>query len=308
MCFQDLDIGAKDVKLYVNKKLIFDGTLDRGGGEAPAGQSILMGLPHESMENSVSAPSDESKDARKMAGTDGDEELGVSYSQPAEKAEDVKVASQGNAFGERMSSPDCTKDSLAKAEEEVSCSAAPSSTGGAPTGPPHSPAAERPPFLDQELSLIQQLENLTGRKISEPPGKTPSWLQPAPAGRGRKQGGPKSKPLWLSPEKPLDWRGRLPSDAVIREGPGETEAKGPRREPGRPSSWNVIAGERVQRATPKVCVDDIFSQPANREHPASGRRGLRKDPRSNSQGDGQPAGRGKQARKAVLGSSIVFQW
>uniref|UniRef100_A0A8D1UCF3 KATNIP domain-containing protein n=1 Tax=Sus scrofa TaxID=9823 RepID=A0A8D1UCF3_PIG len=288
----DLDIGAKDVKLYVNKKLIFDGTLDRGGGEAPAGQSILMGLPHESMENSVSAPSDESKDARKMAGTDGDEELGVSYSQPAEKAEDVKVASQGNAFGERMSSPDCTKDSLAKAEEEVSCSAAPSSTGGAPTGPPHSPAAERPPFLDQELSLIQQLENLTGRKISEPPGKTPSWLQPAPAGRGRKQGGPKSKPLWLSPEKPLDWRGRLPSDAVIREGPGETEAKGPRREPGRPSSWNVIAGERVQRATPKVCVDDIFSQPANREHPASGRRGLRKDPRSNSQGDGQPAGRG----------------
>uniref|UniRef100_A0A8D1YYQ8 KATNIP domain-containing protein n=1 Tax=Sus scrofa TaxID=9823 RepID=A0A8D1YYQ8_PIG len=287
----DLDIGAKDVKLYVNKKLIFDGTLDRGGGEAPAGQSILMGLSHESMENSVSAPSDDSKDARKMAGTDGDEELGVSYSQPAEKAEDVKVASQGNAFGERMSSPDCTKDSLAKAEEEVSCSAAPSSTGGAPTGPPHSPAAERPPFLDQELSLIQQLENLTGRKISEPPGKTPSWLQPAPAGRGRKQGGPKSKPLWLSPEKPLDWRGRLPSDAVIREGPGETEAKGPRREPGRPSSWNVIAGERVQRATPKVCVDDIFSQPANREHPASGRRGLRKDPRSNSQGDGQPAGR-----------------
>uniref|UniRef100_A0A8D1S5Z5 KATNIP domain-containing protein n=1 Tax=Sus scrofa TaxID=9823 RepID=A0A8D1S5Z5_PIG len=302
----DLDIGAKDVKLYVNKKLIFDGTLDRGGGEAPAGQSILMGLPHESMENSVSAPSDESKDARKMAGTDGDEELGVSYSQPAEKAEDVKVASQGNAFGERMSSPDCTKDSLAKAEEEVSCSAAPSSTGGAPTGPPHSPAAERPPFLDQELSLIQQLENLTGRKISEPPGKTPSWLQPAPAGRGRKQGGPKSKPLWLSPEKPLDWRGRLPSDAVIREGPGETEAKGPRREPGRPSSWNVIAGERVQRATPKVCVDDIFSQPANREHPASGRRGLRKDPRSNSQGDGQPAGRGKQARKAVLGTPEHF--
>lgn len=305
MCFQDLDIGAKDVKLYVNKKLIFDGTLDRGGGEAPAGQSILMGLSHESMENSVSAPSDDSKDARKMAGTDGDEELGVSYSQPAEKAEDVKVASQGNAFGERMSSPDCTKDSLAKVEEEVSCSAAPSSTGGAPTGPPHSPAAERPPFLDQELSLIQQLENLTGRKISEPPGKTPSWLQPAPVGRGRKQGGPKSKPLWLSPEKPLDWRGRLPSDAVIREGPGETEAKGPRREPGRPSSWNVIAGERVQRATPKVCVDDIFSQPANREHPASGRRGLRKDPRSNSQGDGQPAGRGKQARKAVLGSSTV---
>ncbi|XP_068380287.1 katanin-interacting protein isoform X2 [Eschrichtius robustus] len=298
----DLDIGAKNVKLYVNKKLIFDGNLDKGGDEAP--QSILVGLQTERMENSVAAHSEESKGARQRSSTDGDEERGVSYSQPAAAAADVKVSSQGNLFGGRMNSPDCMKDNLSKLEEECSFLAAPSSPGGMPSVPPHSSPAECPPPLDQELSLIQQLENLMGRKVSEPPGKTPSWLQPSPAGKGRKQGGPKSKPLWLSPEKPLDWRGRLPSEDISREGPGETEAgdKGPRREQGRASSWNVIASERAQRAIPRVCGDDfdIFNQPSHREHPASGRRGLRKDALGNSHGDGQPDGRDAWSTRTPL--------
>lgn len=103
------------------------------------------------------------------------------------------------------------------------------------------------------------------------------------------------KPLWLSPEKPLDWREELPSDDVIGKGPGGSEArdKGPRREQGRVNSWNVIAAERAQRTTPTVHGDDfdIFNQPPNREQPASGRRGLRRDALSLSHGDGQPANR-----------------
>ncbi|XP_072798923.1 katanin-interacting protein isoform X1 [Vicugna pacos] len=291
----DLDMGAKNVKLYVNKDLIFDGQLDKGGGEAPADQSILVGLQNERMENSITTHSEESKGACKMAGTDGDEMLDVSDAQPAGAAEDVKVSSPGNFFGERMNSPDCTEDSLSKLEEDFSFLAAPASPGGMPSAPPHSPPGECPAPLDRELSLIQQLENLTGRKVSELPGKTPSWLQPSPAGKGQKQGGQKSKPLWLSPEKPLDCRGRLLSDNAILEGSEETEAqdKGPRREQGRTSSWNVIASERAQRATPRVCSDDfdIFNQSSHREHPASGRRGLRKDALSGSHGDRQPASR-----------------
>ncbi|EPY79533.1 hypothetical protein CB1_000916014 [Camelus ferus] len=291
----DLDMGAKNVKLYVNKNLIFDGQLDKGGGEAPADQSILVGLQNERMENSVTTHSEESKGACKTAGTDGDEMLDVSDAQPAGAAEDVKVSSPGNFFGERMNSPDCTKDSLSKLEEDFSFLAAPASPGGVPSAPPHSPPGECPAPLDRELSLIQQLENLMGRKVSELPGKTPSWLQPSPAGKGQKQGGQKSKPLWLSPEKQLDCRGRLLSDNAILEGSEETEARdeGPRREQGRTSSWNVIASERAQRATPRVCSDDfdIFNQSSHREHPASGRRGLRKDALSGSHGDGQPASR-----------------
>ncbi|KAB0383108.1 hypothetical protein FD755_005025, partial [Muntiacus reevesi] len=290
---EDFDIGAKNVKLYVNKKLIFDGKLDKGGGEAA--HSILVGLQDERMEKSDAALPEESRGVRKTPGTDGDEELRTSHSQPARAAEDAKVSSQGNLFGGRMSSPDGVKDSLSRSEEELSVSAAPSSVGGEPSGPPHSPPVECPPPPDRELSLLHELGNLTGRKVSEPPGKTPSWLQPSPAGKGRKPGGPKLKPLWLSPEKPLDGRDGLPSDDVISEGPGVSEArdKGPRREQGRVSSWNVIATERAQRTTPKVHGDDfdIFNQPPHREQPASGRRGLRRDALSLSHGEGQPTSR-----------------
>nr|XP_023471850.1 protein KIAA0556 homolog isoform X4 [Equus caballus] len=288
----DLDIGAKNMKLYVNKNLVFDGKLDKGGGEGPADQSILVGLKNEKnerIEKTVDAQSEESKEAHKMAGRDEDKELSVGHSLPAGAVVDAKVSSQGTLLGERMNSPDCMNNSLSKSKEHFSLLAAPASMGGVPGAPPLSPPEECPP-LDQELLLIQQLENLRGRKVSEPPGKTPPWLHPSPTGRGRKP-----KPLWLSPEKPLDWRGRLSSDDFIGEGPGEMEAgdKGPRREPRRASSWNVIADTRAQRVTRKVCDDDfdIFSQPSNRERPASGRRGLRKGALSSSPGDGLPASR-----------------
>ncbi|ELW66408.1 hypothetical protein TREES_T100000427 [Tupaia chinensis] len=293
----DLDIGAKDVRLYVNKNLIFDGKLDKGSGEAPADRSILLDLKpekNERTENTVGNCSEGSRDAHKTAGTDGDEALPLTCSPPAEALVEGKHSSQGNVFGEEMNSTNCTKDNLAKLEEDLRLLAAPVSMGDTPGTPPTSPPMKCPP-LDEEPSLIQQLENLTGRKISELPGKTPSWLQPSPTGKGRKQGGRKPKPLWLSPEKPLDWKDRLPSDDIINEGPGETEAgnKGPRREQGRATNRNVMASERAQRVAPQVCGDDldIFDQPANKERPASGRRSTRKDAASSSHGDDQPASR-----------------
>ncbi|XP_035922111.2 katanin-interacting protein isoform X1 [Halichoerus grypus] len=289
----DLDVGAKNVKLYVDESLIFDGTLDKGGGEAPADWSIPVGVEQEQDESrgrALGVPSGESREARKMAGTDGE------LSPPAAALADVKLSSQGTLLGGKMNPPDCTKDSLSKLDEDASCPAALASTGGVLGAPPLCPPVERPP-LDPELSLAQQLENLMSRKVSEPPAKTPSWLQPSAIGKGGKQGGRKPKPLWLSPEKPLDWVGRLVSDAItdtMGEASREVEVgdKGPRREPGRPRSWDVIAGERAQKVTPKVCDDfDIFNQPSNREHPASGRRGPRKDTLISSHSDGPPTGR-----------------
>ncbi|XP_012587473.1 PREDICTED: uncharacterized protein KIAA0556 homolog isoform X2 [Condylura cristata] len=282
----DLDIGAKNVKLYVNENLIFDGKLDKGGGEAPAAQSILLGLRNEDerMASSAHTHSEQSRDARRGPGTGGDREPGLSCPPPAAAALDV-ASSQGQFSGQRMNSPDCEDDSLSKLEGELGVAAAPASEGGLSPAPAPSPPAECP-----VPALIPQLENPTGRKVSEAPGKTPSWLQPSPVGRGRKP-----KPLWLSPEKPLDWKGRLPSADIVAEGSGETEAevgdRGPRREQGQASSWNAGAGERAQRAAPKVCSDDldIFDRPPNREHPASGRRGPRKDALSSCHGASQPA-------------------
>uniref|UniRef100_H0XE98 Katanin interacting protein n=2 Tax=Otolemur garnettii TaxID=30611 RepID=H0XE98_OTOGA len=293
----DLDIGAKNVKLYVNKSLIFDGKLDKGGGEAPADQSILVSPKKEEgerNENAVHAGLEESKDAPKMPGTDGDKELSLSRSQPAEEFMDMKPSSQGNVSGERVNSTNCEKDSLSKLEEDLRWPAASALKGDMLGAPAASPPVSCPP-LDEESSLIQQLENLTGRKISEPPGKTPSWLQPSPTGKGRKQEDGKPRPPWLSPQKPLDRKGRLLSDSVIGEGPRENEAgdKGPQCEQGRVTSWNVIAGEGPHRGTPKACSDDldIFNKPPTRERPASGRRSMKKDAVSSSHGDDQPTSR-----------------
>ncbi|XP_063468861.1 katanin-interacting protein isoform X12 [Symphalangus syndactylus] len=293
----DLDIGAKNVKLYVNRNLIFNGKLDKGDREAPADYSILVDQKNEKseqLEDTMNAHLEESKGTHEMAGASGDKELGLGCSQPAETLVDAKLSSQGNVSGKRKNSTNCRKDSLSQLEEYLRLSAAPTSMGDMPSAPATSPPVRCPP-VHEEPSLIQQLENLMGRKICEPPGKTPSWLQPSPTGKDRKQGSRKPKPLWLSPEKPLAWKGRLPSDDVIGEGPGETEAgdKGPRHEPGWGTSRSVNTKERPQRATTKVCSDDsdIFNQPPNRERRASGRRGSRKDAGSSSHGDDQPAGR-----------------
>lgn len=285
------------MNLYVNKSLIFEGQLDKGGEEAPASQSIPVGLRNEQIEGVESgsnAPSEEGRGAQRMAGTAGDEELSAPGSQPAGVVGDVAVSSPGTLLGERMHSPGCIKDSLSKVEDDVSSSAAPTSVGGA-RAPAPGPPVECPP-LGQELSQTLQLENLPGRKVSAP-GKTPAWLQPSCTGKGRRQGGGKPKPLWLCPEKPPDGMdGPVPQEDedVFREGPAEARDDGPRREPGRASSQNAISEDRAPRVTPNVYRDDfdIFEQPSNRERPASGRR-ARKDALSSGHSDGQPASRGK---------------
>ncbi|KAM7329310.1 hypothetical protein ACRRTK_010923 [Alexandromys fortis] len=289
----DLDIGAKNVKLYVNKSLIFDGVLDKGGGKAPFDCTIPVDLQSEKIESpekALRADWEGSKSAL-MASMNGDEQLGYSCSQPAEALVEMTVSSQGDFLGERVNSTHCPKDSLSKSQEDVRLLAASASMGDGPSIPSSSSPGKCPP-LEEEPSLIQQLENLKGKRIPEPSGKTPHWLQPSLAGMGKKQAGRKPKPLWLSPEKDLEQKNRLLLDDVIGDASGELEAreKCPRREQGRTSSWNVITEERPQRASSKACGDDldIFSQPPNRDRPASGRRALKKDA-SGSHGDDQPA-------------------
>lgn len=304
LCIQDLDIGAKNVKLYVNKSLIFDGVLDKGGGQAPFDCTIPVDLQsekNESPEKALSAGWEESKGALRMAGINGVQELGHSCSQPAEALVDMTVSSQGDFLGERVNSTHCPKDSLSKLQEDVRVLAAPASMGDGPSVPSSSSLGKYPP-LEEEPSLLQQLENLKSKRIPEPAGKTPHWLQPSLAEVGKKQAGRKPKPPWLSPEKDLEQKSRLPLDDVIGDDLGEVEAreKGPRREQGRTNSWSVITEERPQRVSSKACGNDldIFSQPPTRDRPASGRRALKKDA-SGSHGDDQPASKGKPQEASV---------
>ncbi|KAL1787305.1 KIAA0556-like isoform X2 [Sigmodon hispidus] len=306
----DLDIGAKNMKLYVNKSLIFDGVLDKGGGKAPFDCTIPVDLQNEkneSPEKALSAGWEDSKGALRMAGMNEDEEPGHSSLQPAEPLVDMAVSSQGNFLVEGMNSTHCPKDNLSKLQENVRMLAAPASMGDGPSVPSSPPPGKCPP-LGEERSLIQQLENLKGRRIPEPAGRTPHWLQPSPAGVDKKQANRKPKPLWLSPEKDLEQKSRFLLDDVIGDAPGGVEAreKGPRCEQGRTSSWNVITEERPQRAFFKACGDDldIFSQPPNRNRPASGRRALKKDV-SSSHGDDQP---GSKEDTQATGTLPWLQW
>ncbi|XP_075420768.1 katanin-interacting protein isoform X1 [Tenrec ecaudatus] len=283
---QDLDTGAKKVKLYVNRSLVFEGNLDRGGGQAPAGQSIPVSPEYEAADLRPA----ESKEPHERAGATAEEdrELPLNYSLPAGVLLDVRVSSQGNVWGETATPTDRPKESSSKSEDDgVRMPAFTMPMGDVPRDPPLA-APVTGPSLDEELALVQQLESLSSRKPSQPPGHPPAWLQPSPRGKERKQGGWKPKPLWLNPEPPPDYS---PAGSAAGTEAGDA---GPRQEQDWVSSWSGIPGSgRAQRISPRVCGDnlDIFDLPPSRERPASGRRGPRKDPLGGNHSTDQPASR-----------------
>ncbi|XP_055994774.1 katanin-interacting protein [Sorex fumeus] len=263
----DLDVGAKSVKLYVNESLVFDGQLDKGAGEAPAGQSILVSLKRPGQARP--GLGEDGEDAQELGGTEGAE---AGRGAPSPGAAVAGKAAPASVARDQLDAPDGMKAGVSKSEGEFSMAAAIPAPAPAPPGEGATPGPEP--------TLTQQLETLMGRKASKSQGRTPSWLQAAPAAPGRKP-----RPLWLSPEKPLDWKG---------PGTGLSDADGP--EQGRASSWAAatIPGERAQRGPPRGSRDDfdlIFQQPSPREPPASGRRGgSRRDSNLRLSQD-QPAGR-----------------
>uniref|UniRef100_G1RLK3 Katanin interacting protein n=1 Tax=Nomascus leucogenys TaxID=61853 RepID=G1RLK3_NOMLE len=179
----DLDIGAKNVKLYVNRNLIFSGKLDKGDREAPADHSILVDQKNEKseqQEDAMNAHLEESKGTHEMAGASGDKELGLGCSQPAETLVDAKLSSQGNVSGKRRILLICRKDSLSQLEEYLRLPAAPTSMGDMPSAPATSPPVRCPP-VHEEPSLIHGREGLSkeaGDKQSQlggPPEEEHSW-------------------------------------------------------------------------------------------------------------------------------------
>lgn len=252
----DLDMGARNVKLYVNKSLVFDGQLLKGAAEAPAGQSIPVSLQsHKSdrPEKLVQAHGRDGTNASEPDSITRTEAQGARGALLTKKATPVSVSKVQPVY------PEGTKAGVSKPECQLSMpTVAPALSEECPPQPP-------------------ALETLAGRKASDSQSGTPSWLQPSPSSQDQK-----AKPLWLIPETPLDWKGS-------GKGLGEAEApesnKGPWHEQGR-------ANDRPQRAPARARSEDLdvlFHQPSHREHPTSRRRGgLRRDP-SIKPGDSQPA-------------------
>uniref|UniRef100_A0A4X2KHU6 Katanin interacting protein n=1 Tax=Vombatus ursinus TaxID=29139 RepID=A0A4X2KHU6_VOMUR len=280
----DLDIGAKKVKLYVNENLIFDGELEKGSGELVAGCSTVVDLKNDGRENSTNPNMEESKDTCQTISIDGDKEFSFSYSQSDRTLSGI--------FGIKMASTNCTKDNLSKLEEDLKVLSAPVSMVDVPSDPQESSLVKYP--SDDELTITEQLEKFTGRKVSQPLSKTPPWLQSFSKMKDKKPESKKQKPPWLSPEEPLDLKVKLQSDGIINEFPAENEEndKCLQWEQGRASSRNAIASDRPQARAEKEATDDldIFDLLSNKdrcgpEHPISGRRSSRKDAFNRNHGD-----------------------
>lgn len=260
-------MGARNVKLYVNKSLVFDGQLLKGTAEAPAGQSIPVSLQsHKSdrPEKLVQAHGRDGTDTSEPDSTTRTEAQGARGTLLTKKATPVSVSKVQPVY------PESAKAGVSKPECQLSMpTIAPALSEECPPQPP-------------------ALETLAGRKASDSQGGTPSWLQPSPSGQDQK-----AKPLWLIPETPLDWKG---------PGKGFREAEAPESNKG---SWHEQgrANDRPQRTPARARSEDLdvlFHQPSHREHPTSGRRGcLRRDP-SIKPGDSQPASRGEHMIQAPL--------
>uniref|UniRef100_A0A8C9PN00 Katanin interacting protein n=1 Tax=Spermophilus dauricus TaxID=99837 RepID=A0A8C9PN00_SPEDA len=126
----DLDVGVRNLKLYVNESLIFEGTLEKGDGAAPAGHTFPVDLEPERSEGALDATRcDEGRDVPQAAGRDGNKELSPTGSQPAEALRDVRFSPPGNSSGGRASPPGGTRGDLSRSEEDLRVLAAPAPTG-----------------------------------------------------------------------------------------------------------------------------------------------------------------------------------
>ncbi|XP_038276619.1 katanin-interacting protein isoform X7 [Dermochelys coriacea] len=288
----DLDIGAKNVKLYIDENLVFNGQLEKGCGDLTTDFSTTVDLKDNRQE--IAAHSTQGRKQSKGANSTGNkEDLYLKYPQPDGASLHWKSSLEENLPEEMMNSINFRKEKLTRLEEDLKVLSAPVSTKALKNDVSESAVVE---YIqsDDELTMSEQMEKLTGRKLSESTGVTPSWLQSSSRVTEKCH---KQKPSWLDTEHPLDLRVQEQSDGTMRGCPGLTDEtiKCHGSELGRSNSRNTNGDEKTQMVTSKGCTMDldILDQLPNKycctpECPASGRRsgrGVRKEGLCTSDGD-----------------------
>ncbi|NXE90775.1 K0556 protein, partial [Menura novaehollandiae] len=278
----DLDVGAKKVKLYVDENLVFDGELERASGDLLAGQNTTIDLTDHKQDKSAS-PSNERKEVNAPAVTDKKADVHFKCSESNSPSLDWKSLPEENLLEHKMNSISFTKKNLSQLEDDLKVF--PSQVCVKDAKEEAAVAAVTEPVQsDDELSLSEQMEKLTGRKLSDSPGAIPSWLQSSSQVTGDNQVTPsKQKPPWLATAQTLNARVQTQPDGIVKNFSDLTneDVKCQRSELGRPSSRSAQGDERSQMLTRKDGdVDlDIFEQLSNKnccslQYPASGRRSV----------------------------------
>ncbi|NXH96364.1 K0556 protein, partial [Pachycephala philippinensis] len=276
----DLDVGAKKVKLYVDENLVFDGELERGSGDLLADQNTTIDLTDHKQETSAS-PSTERKEGNAPAAPDKKTELHFKCSESTTTSLNWKALPEENLLEPKMNSISFTKKNLSQLEDDLKvfpsqvCTKDAKEEAAAAAVPEHVQS-------DDELCLSEQMEKLTGRKLSGSAGAIPSWLQSSSQVTQNNQVTPsRQKPLWLATEQNLNSRFQTQPDEIMKNFPDlkNEDVKCQRPELGGPSSRNATADGRSQIPTRKDAdVDlDIFEPLSNKnccslQYPVSGRR------------------------------------
>ncbi|XP_041893742.1 katanin-interacting protein isoform X1 [Corvus kubaryi] len=278
----DLDVGAKKVKLYVDENLVFDGELERGSGDLLADQNTTIDLTDHKQDTSAS-PSTERKEGNAPAVPDKKTDLHFKCSESTSSSLNWKALPEENLPEPKMNSISFTKKNLSQLEDDLKvfpsqvCTKDAKEEAAAAAVPEHVQS-------DDELCLSEQMEKLTGRKLSDSAGAIPSWLQSSSQVTQNNQVTPsRQKPLWLATEQNLNSRFTTQPDEIMKNFSDlkNEDVKCQRHELGRPSSRNATGNGRSQMLTRKDAdVDlDIFEPLSNKnccslQYPTSGRRSV----------------------------------
>ncbi|NXG08864.1 K0556 protein, partial [Sakesphorus luctuosus] len=277
----DLDVGAKKVKLYVDENLVFDGELERASGDLLADHNTTIDLTDHKQDISAPPPS-ERKEGNAPAVTDKKAELQLKCSESSSISLNWQSLPEENLLEHKMNSISFTKQNLSELEDDLK--ALPSQVC-IKDAKESSAAVTEHVESDEDLSLSEQMEKLTGRKLSDATGAIPPWLQSSAHATESNQVTPsKQKPSWLATEHRLGSRLPTQSDGIMENFSdlANEDGKCQRNELGRPSSRNANGDERSLTGSRKggdVGLD-ILEQFSNRnccssQYPTSGRRSVR---------------------------------
>uniref|UniRef100_A0A4W3IEB6 KATNIP domain-containing protein n=1 Tax=Callorhinchus milii TaxID=7868 RepID=A0A4W3IEB6_CALMI len=184
----ELNVGAKDVRIYVDSNLMFEGELEKGCGNQVFDYSTSVDL-RPCIEE---APLDDSS-WKSMEGESGSKRDSYIVPQQWGDSADCSRSNLEHNRSERSSSAGSLKDIISTSEEHLK------------TLPTAVTSEEKDEFQsDEELAMKEQLEKLTGRKITDTSltSKVPPWLQ-SPE-KEKQERSKWKKPLWLSDEAPTD--------------------------------------------------------------------------------------------------------
>ncbi|XP_027539469.1 protein KIAA0556 homolog isoform X5 [Neopelma chrysocephalum] len=279
----DLDVGAKKVKLYVDENLVFEGELERASGDLFADHNTTIDLTDHKQDTSAS-PSSERKEVNAPAVTDKKADLHFKCSESSSTSLNWKSLPEENLLKHKMNSISFTKKNLPELEDDLKAFPSQVCIKDAKENSAVAAVAEHVQS-DEELSLSEQMEKLTGRKLSDSTGALPPWLQSSSQVTENSHVTPsKQKPSWLATERSLSSRFQTQSDGILKNFSDLTNegVKCQRNELGRPSSRNASGDERSLMLTRKdgdVGLD-ILEQLSNRnccssQYPMSGRRSVR---------------------------------